>query len=57
MVDAKSITVGNDIIYVGLDQWDNISKKIDKSKTKIDNVSVDILKLWSTEEINNYFKK
>ena len=57
MIDAKSITVGNDIIYVGLDQWENISKKIDKSKTKVDNVSIDILKLWSTEEINDYFKK
>ena len=34
MVDAKSITVGNDIIYVGLDQWDNILKKIDKSHKK-----------------------
>ena len=36
---------------------DQAYEKIDKSKTKVDNVSVDILKLWSTKEINNYFKK
>lgn len=57
LVDAKSITVDNDIIYVGLDQWKDVSKKFEKIETKVDNVSVDILKLWSTEEINDYFKK
>jgi len=57
LVDAKSFTVNNDIIYVGLDQADDIYKKFEKLKPKVDNVYVDILKIWSNEEINNYLKK